>query len=141
MSRGERGQLGLRRGLPDKVSHIEREEVAGVEERVDVLEADVVGVDIVRGCPARGFGCGVGFGSNAGGLSADDGVFAKGFVPDRANIDAFGLCLLERAQLSQALAAKTIADAHGEFFDLHEELLLPASAAAKKFGIPRAKIV
>ena len=39
--------------LADEVRDIEREEVAGGDEPIDRLEADMIGIDEVRACPAQ----------------------------------------------------------------------------------------
>ena len=54
-----------RRRLADRVGDVDREEVAGGEEPVDRLEADVVGVDVIRLRPAELLHRGVGGGPHA----------------------------------------------------------------------------
>ena len=54
-----------RRGCADEVGHVEGEEVAGGEEAVHGLEADVVGVDVVGPRPAQRADGGIGLGADA----------------------------------------------------------------------------
>ena len=116
----ERRQRGLVGRLADEVGDVERVEVAGGQEAVDRLDADVVGVDVVGVLPAAAPNGLVGLGADVVGRGADEGVLAEGLVPDRHHHHARLLRLLDRAQLRQPFAAEPVADPQRELLDLHQ---------------------
>lgn len=106
MPSGE-GCHGLRGGgLPDRVGHVDGEEVGRRQEPVHGLEPDVVGVDVPRVRPVQGGDRGLGGVADAARFRADEGVFAVGFVPDRGDLDAVGGEALEGGELGAGLVVQ-----------------------------------
>ena len=101
--------------LADGVGHVDRVEVAGVDEAIHGLEVDVVGVHVVRPFPAQLAHGRIGGGAYAGRFRADDGVFAIRLVPDGND----GCAVLRGhdagLQLRLGLVREAVADAEGEF--------------------------
>ena len=112
MPRHERLDFRVRGRLAREVGHVKREEVAGVEEIVHGLQADVVGVHVVGALPAQRPHGGVRLGAHAVGMCVDDEVFAVRLVPDGNDVHAQLLGLHERPQLRLALTGEAVADAH-----------------------------
>ena len=110
----DRGGVG---GLGDEVGDVDGEEVGDADETLDGLQADVVGVEEVRGGPAEGLHGGVGRGAGAGRLGADDVVLAVGLVPDRHDLDAELLGREAGGELGFGFVGEAVAHAEGEFTD------------------------
>ena len=113
---GEKGADVFRAGgLADVIGDVEREEIAGIEEAIDGVEVDVVGIEQVVIFPAEGGDGLVGCLAGAAGFRADDGVLAVRFVPDWDDVGAELGGLDESCELGFCLVGETIADAEGEF--------------------------
>jgi len=67
--------------LPNKVSHVDGVEIAGVEETVDGFEGDVVGVAEVFQLPIERLDSGIGGLSYRRGFGADDLMLAVRLIP------------------------------------------------------------
>ena len=70
----------------DPLGHVQSEEIARFQERVDRLEIDVVGVDEVRAGPTASPHGAVGLAPDVGRAAADDRVLAVRLVPDGSNV-------------------------------------------------------
>ena len=102
--------------LADGGGHVERVEIAGVDEAVHGAEVDVVGIHVIGLRPA-GLPHGlVGGGAHAGGFRADDAVLAIRFVPDGDDGDAAVRRHRAGLQLGLGLVRETVPYADGEFF-------------------------
>jgi hypothetical protein len=115
----EPGDGFVGRGLADEVGHVEREEIARFEERIDGVEADVVGIDEVRTGPAAGFAGGVGLNSHVAGRAAHDRVLAVRLVPHGGDLDTPLFRAQEGVELRGALMCEPVADADGVFWWEH----------------------
>ena len=98
-------------GTPDGVGDVYGEEVAGGNEAIDGIEIDVVGVHIIRACPAERAHGGVGGLPCAGGFRADNLMLTVGFVPDRDDGDALFGGAHAGSELRLSLMRKTVSDA------------------------------
>jgi hypothetical protein len=78
--------IGIGWDFTDEVRHIERVEITAVEEAIDCLQADVVGIDIVITGPFECSDCGVGLRAQILWLAFDNAVLSKGFIPSRVDI-------------------------------------------------------
>ena len=79
----ERLDIGERGRLADGVGHIERVEVAGIDEAVHRAQIDVVRIHVIGSRPTELSNGTVGRAAYTGGLGADDIVFAIRFIPNR----------------------------------------------------------
>ena len=111
--------IGLCGWLACEIRDVQREEIAGIHEPIDVLQADVVGIDMVfaieRIRPHGGFD-GV---ANILRACPDDRMFAVGFVPDRSDGRANGASLDDGAHLRPRLMPESVTDTHAVFRQLH----------------------
>ena len=107
--------IGRCGGFADAVGDVDGEEIGGRDETIDGFEADMVGVDVVGLFPTESFDGGIGFGAEAGGFGADEGVFAVGFVPDGDEVCAEFGGELAGAELGLALMAETVTHAKRQF--------------------------
>ena len=108
--------------LADGRGHIERVEIAGVDEAVHRAEVDVVGIHVIglrpAGLPHRL----IGGGAHAGRFRAHDAVLAIRFVPDGDDGDAAVRRHRASLQLGLGLVRETVPYAEGEFFQSkHDE--------------------
>ena len=110
----------LSRGFSHKISNIECEEITRLQEAIDCLESDVIGVNVVGVGPAKRCDRCVGFGSKVIGLAMDDGVLTVGFVPGWVDLNPKIAGLDDGTQLSAALVGETVAHTDGVFFDFHK---------------------
>jgi len=108
--------------LADEIGDVDGEKVAGGDEMVHGLHADVVGIDEIGVLPAQRLDGRIGLGAGVARLAVDDGVFAVGFVPDRCDLDALIFQQLEGVQLGLTLMAEPVTDADGVFSEFHARL-------------------
>ena len=97
-------------GLPDPVGHVDGVEVRVGHKAVHGLEADVVGVHVVRFPPAEGLDGGVRGGAGGDRLGPDREVLAVGLVPDRDHRDALLRGHDAGPELGLGLVRKAVAD-------------------------------
>ena len=125
VSGDERGPTASAAGVDaDPVGHVEREEIAGRQERVDRFQADVVGVDEIGLGPAAGSDrAAVGLGPNVRRalpmiVCSRCDLFQTGAMstPCRPAQD-------QGVQLGRPLPGEAVADAHGVLWQLHGMLL------------------
>ena len=102
------------RGLSDEVGDVDRVEVAVRQEAPHRFQADVIGIQEVRGLPAEGFHSRIGGGPGCGRLGADDGVLAVRLVPDGDHLHALRQGELAGLQLGLRLVGESVADADGK---------------------------
>ena len=102
--------------LADGRRHVERVEIAGVDEAVHRAEVDVVGIHVIGLRPAGLPHCLIGGGTHAGGFRTDDAVLAIRFVPDGDDGDAAVRRHHASLQLGLGLVRKTVPYANREFF-------------------------
>ena len=117
--------LDIRLGgrLSREIRDVQREEIAGIHEPVDVLQADVVGVHMVfavEGIRTHGGFDGV---ADVHRACPDDRVLAVGFVPYRRDGRADGASLDNGAHLRPRLTTEPVTDTHAVFGQLHDFLL------------------
>ena len=97
--------------LADIVRHIDREEVGGFDEPVDVVEIDVVGIHEILACVSESLDGRVSF---PAGLHRDrihDLMLTVGLVPHRNEAHSeFFFRLEERSQLGDAFVGEAVAD-------------------------------
>ena len=110
-----RNRVALGR-LPDKIRHVDGEEIRAVEILVDRVHVDVVGIHVPTLLPAQCLHRRLGGVINALRFRADEAVLAVGLVPDRHHFDAIRGQLHTRLQLRLSLVRKSVAHAHGVFF-------------------------
>jgi hypothetical protein len=137
----EGGDVGVGGQLADRVGHIDREKVARVEEPVDRLEADVVGVNEpwMRPLPRRDGGARRR--PDAGRLAADEAVFAVRLVPDRRHDDAGGGEPFEGGKLGLGLVREPITDAEGESWECEHAERIPAGRAGRYRPAQRKRLL
>jgi len=119
IGRDKRIDVRRRRRLADIVRHIQGKEIAPRDKPIDRLQVDVVGIDIIVFVPAKGFDRRIRLFAEGNRLAFDDGVFAKGLVPHRINVEAIRLRLEDRLKLRVTLMSEAIAHSEGVFLDLH----------------------
>jgi len=100
----------------DVVGHVQCEKIARFEESVQGFQANMVGIDEIRGFPISSLNSGIGLNADALGLGAHYAVFAVGLVPDWGNGNALVTGHDHRIQLGNALMCKAVADAHRVFW-------------------------
>ena len=109
--------------LADGRGHVERVEIAGVDEAVHGAEVDVIGIHVIGLLPAGLPHRLIGGGAHAGGFRAHDAVLAIRFVPDRDYGDAAVRRHHASLQLGLGLVRETVAYTEGEFFQgKHDEI-------------------
>ena len=100
--------------LADAVGDVDREEVARIEEAIDRLQPDVVGIDKPRMGPVA---CRHGSRSrrpHARRLAADEAVLTVRLVPDGGDDHARRSQPFERSELSLGLMGEAVTDAKGK---------------------------
>ena len=105
-------------GFGNPVRDIERVKIRVRQKAIHRLKADMVGIHMVRLCPAKFLDGGIGGGARAGRFGADGDVFAVGLVPDRNHLDALLGSQDAGLELGLGLVRKTVTHAEGKFFDL-----------------------
>ena len=102
--------------LPDCRRHVQRVEIAGVDEAVHGAEIDVIGVHVIRPRPAGLPHRIIGGSTHACGFRTHDAVLAIRFVPDGDHGDAAVRGHRASLQLGLGLMRETVPYADGEFF-------------------------
>src|SRR5690606_35069611 len=101
----EGADVPVPRLLPDLLRHVDREEVTGLEERLDGVHADVIRVDMPWLLPAELLDGGPRRLEHAGGIRSDEGVLPMRLVPHGHHVTTQLGELLECAQLMLRLLA------------------------------------
>src|SRR5258708_4072210 len=106
--------------LAGEISDIDSVKIAGLNECVDCLQTDVIGIDVVGSFPAECGHCGVRFSANIVRLTPYHQMFTIGFVPDWVNIDTSSPGPPNRPQLRLSLMSKAVADTERIFLNLQD---------------------
>src|SRR5258708_37869009 len=108
--------------LAGEISDIDSVKIAGLNECVDCLQTDVIGIDVVGSFPAECSHCGVRFSANIVRLTPYHQMFTIGFVPDWVNIDNSSPGPPNRPHLRMYLISNAVAATERTFIQLHHRL-------------------
>jgi len=84
----------------------------------------MIGIHPVGTSPTKLFNRRIGLGADAGGVRADNRVFAIGLIPNRCDCRAHRLGLHKRGQLRFAFATKPVANPDAVAFELCQTVRL-----------------
>ena len=105
-------------GFANRIGHVNREKIRGLQERVHGFETDMVGIHVVRAIPGQFLHGFFSRRAHACRMRADDGVLAVGLVPHGHDIDPLTGRLHASAQLGFGLPGEPVTHAEGEFSQL-----------------------